>query len=61
MSTSVIPHEELPILEALIGCVATNRIRNRLTALKKAEYVHPSDVQTIYNLVIKQGVLLADK
>ena len=51
----MIPHEELPILEALIGCVVANRIRHRLTVLKKAEHVRASDVQLIYNMVIKQG------
>ncbi|WFC95831.1 hypothetical protein MBRA1_002485 [Malassezia brasiliensis] len=48
--SGAIPHEELPILEALIN------IRNQLTALKKdsAEYTKPQEVQSIYNAVIKQ-------
>ncbi|PKI86031.1 hypothetical protein MVES_000141 [Malassezia vespertilionis] len=47
---SGIPHEELPILEALIN------IRNQLTALKKngAEYTKTRDVEAIYSAVIKQ-------
>ncbi|WFD32570.1 hypothetical protein MSPP1_003618 [Malassezia sp. CBS 17886] len=46
---SGIPHEELPILEALIN------IRNQLTALKNhAEYIKAQDVQAIYHAVIKQ-------
>ncbi len=47
---SSIPHEELPILEALIN------IRNRLTALKKdsSEFIRSHDVQQIYQQVIKQ-------
>lgn len=47
---SVIPHEELPILEALIN------IRNRLTALKKdsSEFIRSHDVQQLYQQVIKQ-------
>lgn len=49
--SSAIPHEELPILEALIN------IRNRLTALKKdsGEFIRPQDVTDIYKAVIKQG------
>ncbi|SAM82027.1 uncharacterized protein UBRO_04288 [Ustilago bromivora] len=49
-SMSVIPHEELPILEALIN------IRNRLTALKKdsSEFIRSHDVQQLYQQVIKQ-------
>ncbi|TKY85799.1 hypothetical protein EX895_005340 [Sporisorium graminicola] len=45
-----IPHEELPILEALIN------IRNRLTALKKdsSEFIRSHDVQQLYQQVIKQ-------
>lgn len=47
---SSIPHEELPILEALIN------IRNRLTALKKdsSEFIRSHDVQQLYQQVIKQ-------
>ncbi|KAG6852804.1 hypothetical protein C0991_009080 [Blastosporella zonata] len=50
MATTV-PQEELPILEAVIN------IRNRLTALKKnrAEYVKASDVNSLYQAVVKQG------
>ncbi|EST05505.1 hypothetical protein PSEUBRA_005186 [Kalmanozyma brasiliensis GHG001] len=49
-SMSSIPHEELPILEALIN------IRNRLTALKKdsSEFIRSQDVQQLYQQVIKQ-------
>lgn len=49
-SMSSIPHEELPILEALIN------IRNRLTALKKdsSEFIRSHDVQQLYQQVIKQ-------
>ena len=52
--SSAIPHEELPIVEALV------HIRNRLTALKKdsGEYIRPQDVIDIYKAVIKQGELL---
>ncbi|KAL1662742.1 hypothetical protein GGF50DRAFT_116699 [Schizophyllum commune] len=44
---------ELPILEAFIS------IRNRLTALKKdrGEYIKASDVNALYQAVVKQGAL----
>ncbi len=47
---SSIPHEELPILEALIN------IRNRQTALKKdsSEFIRSQDVSQLYQQVIKQ-------
>ncbi|KAJ3812516.1 hypothetical protein EV368DRAFT_44332 [Lentinula lateritia] len=53
MAASV-PQEELPILEALVN------IRNRLTALKKnrAEFIKPSDVNSLYQAVVKQGQYL---
>ncbi|KAI0272625.1 hypothetical protein BC834DRAFT_857586 [Gloeopeniophorella convolvens] len=55
MTTPVSP-EELPILEAVIG------IRNRLTALKKdrGEFIKPSDVNSLYQAVIKQVTKLND-
>ncbi|KAF9031371.1 hypothetical protein BDZ89DRAFT_1101132 [Hymenopellis radicata] len=51
-----IPHEELPILEAVIN------IRNRLTALKKnrAEFIKASDVNSLYQAVVKQVSKLND-
>ncbi|TFK74944.1 hypothetical protein BDN72DRAFT_955296 [Pluteus cervinus] len=51
-----VPQEELPILEAVIN------IRNRLTALKKnrAEYIKPSDVNSLYQAVVKQVTKLND-
>ncbi|EIN06053.1 hypothetical protein PUNSTDRAFT_115424 [Punctularia strigosozonata HHB-11173 SS5] len=54
--TVPIPQEELPILEAL-----TN-IRNRLTALKRdrGEYIKSSDVNSIYQAVVKQVTKLND-
>ncbi|KAG0699940.1 hypothetical protein DFH29DRAFT_1057516, partial [Suillus ampliporus] len=47
---------ELPILEAVIN------IRNRLTALKRdrAEFIKPSDVNALYQAVIKQVTKLND-
>ncbi|KAG6891250.1 hypothetical protein C0995_008502 [Termitomyces sp. Mi166 len=55
MATTV-PQAELPILEAVIN------IRNRLTALKKnrAEYVKASDVNSLYQSVVKQVNKLND-
>ncbi|EIW73151.1 hypothetical protein TREMEDRAFT_59313 [Tremella mesenterica DSM 1558] len=46
----MVPQEELPILEALIG------IRNRLTALKKdtTRFIRAQDVMSIYSSVVKQ-------
>ncbi|KAL4065942.1 hypothetical protein J3A83DRAFT_336833 [Scleroderma citrinum] len=46
-----VAQEELPILEAVIN------IRNRLTALKRdrAEYIKPSEVNALYQAVVKQG------
>ncbi|KAF9078247.1 hypothetical protein BDP27DRAFT_1487539 [Rhodocollybia butyracea] len=51
-----VPQEELPILEALVN------IRNRLTALKKnrAEFIKASDVNVLYQAVIKQVTKLND-
>ncbi|KAH9839905.1 uncharacterized protein C8Q71DRAFT_744750 [Rhodofomes roseus] len=48
--TAPVAQEELPILEAMIN------IRNRLTALKKdrGEYIKPSDVNALYQAIIKQ-------
>ncbi|KIP09989.1 hypothetical protein PHLGIDRAFT_125824 [Phlebiopsis gigantea 11061_1 CR5-6] len=45
-----VAQEELPILEAIIN------IRNRLTALKKnrGEYIKASDVNTLYQAIVKQ-------
>ncbi|KAF8075039.1 hypothetical protein FPV67DRAFT_1727433 [Lyophyllum atratum] len=53
---ATVPQEELPILEAVIN------IRNRLTALKKnrAEYVKASDVNSLYQAVVKQVTRLND-
>lgn len=51
-----VPQEELPILEAVIN------IRNRLTALKKdrAEFIKASDVNSLYQAVVKQVTKLND-
>ncbi|KAJ8508905.1 hypothetical protein ONZ45_g8869 [Pleurotus djamor] len=51
-----VPQEELPILESLIN------IRNRLTALKKdrGEYIKQSDVNSLYQAVVKQVTKLND-
>ncbi|KZT27730.1 hypothetical protein NEOLEDRAFT_1130191 [Neolentinus lepideus HHB14362 ss-1] len=51
-----IPQEELPILENVIN------IRNRLTALKKdrGEYIKSSDVNTLYQQIVKQVTKLND-
>ncbi|PPR03205.1 hypothetical protein CVT26_008053, partial [Gymnopilus dilepis] len=51
-----VPQEELPILEALIN------IRNRLTALKKdrGEFIKASDVNQLYQAVVKQVTKLND-
>ncbi|KAF9480504.1 hypothetical protein BDN70DRAFT_877487 [Pholiota conissans] len=51
-----VPQEELPILEALIN------IRNRLTALKKdrGEFIKASDVNQLYQAVVKQITKLND-
>ncbi|KIJ61966.1 hypothetical protein HYDPIDRAFT_176736 [Hydnomerulius pinastri MD-312] len=51
-----VAQEELPILEAVIN------IRNRLTALKRdrAEYIKPSDVNALYQAVVKQVTKLND-
>ncbi|KAG1726055.1 uncharacterized protein EDB91DRAFT_1166693 [Suillus paluster] len=51
-----VAQEELPILEAVIN------IRNRLTALKRdrAEFIKPSDVNALYQAVIKQVTKLND-
>ena len=60
---------ELPILEAVIGLgpatakppafllIPINSIRNRLTALKKdrGDFIKSSDVNSLYQAVIKQG------
>ncbi|PIL25010.1 hypothetical protein GSI_12898 [Ganoderma sinense ZZ0214-1] len=45
-----VAQEELPILEAVIN------IRNRLTALKKnrGEFIKPSDVNQLYQMIVKQ-------
>ncbi|KAG6850792.1 hypothetical protein H0H93_008830 [Arthromyces matolae] len=53
---NTVPQEELPILEAVIN------IRNRLTALKKnrAEYVKATDVNSLYQSVVKQVTKLND-
>jgi hypothetical protein len=63
-------HTELPILEAVIKCVINYftdhlrevnaedaSIRNRLTVLKRdrGEYIKPSDVNSLYQAVVKQG------
>ncbi|KAH9992782.1 hypothetical protein BJV74DRAFT_918493 [Russula compacta] len=54
--TTPVSQEELPILEAVIG------IRNRLTALKKdrGDFIKPSDVNSLYQAVIKQVTRLND-
>ncbi|PCH44285.1 hypothetical protein WOLCODRAFT_138918 [Wolfiporia cocos MD-104 SS10] len=51
-----VAQEELPILEQMIN------IRNRLTALKKdrGEYIKPSDVNVLYQAIIKQVTRLND-
>lgn len=51
-----VPQEELPILEALVN------IRNRLTALKKdrGEFIKASDVNSLYQAVVKQVTKLND-
>ncbi|KAK7056312.1 hypothetical protein VNI00_002865 [Paramarasmius palmivorus] len=51
-----VPQEELPILEALVN------IRNRLTALKKdrGEFIKASDVNQLYQGVVKQVTKLND-
>ncbi|KAJ8590128.1 hypothetical protein M405DRAFT_816776 [Rhizopogon salebrosus TDB-379] len=51
-----VAQEELPILEAVIN------IRNRLTALKRdrAEFLKPSDVNALYQAVVKQVTKLND-
>ncbi|KDQ61670.1 hypothetical protein JAAARDRAFT_66748 [Jaapia argillacea MUCL 33604] len=56
MGNNTIPQEELPILEAVIN------IRNRLTALKKdrGEYIKASDVNALYQQIIKQVTRLND-
>ncbi|KAK0467203.1 uncharacterized protein EV420DRAFT_1617323 [Desarmillaria tabescens] len=50
-----VPQEELPILESVIN------IRNRLTALKKnrAGFIKPSDVNSLYQAVVKQGAFIS--
>ncbi|ORY27366.1 hypothetical protein BCR39DRAFT_538513 [Naematelia encephala] len=50
MASSMVPQEELPVLEAFIN------IRNRLTALKKdtTKFIRTQDVMPIYNAVVKQ-------
>ncbi|KIM90620.1 hypothetical protein PILCRDRAFT_812376 [Piloderma croceum F 1598] len=55
MAASV-PQEELPILEAVIN------IRNRLTVLKRdrGDYIKPSDVNSLYQAVVKQVTKLND-
>ena len=65
---------ELPILESVIKCVVVplqitpskfnahvHSIRNRLTVLKRdrGEYIKPSDVNSLYQAVVKQGVWVA--
>ncbi|KAI0285953.1 hypothetical protein BGY98DRAFT_1087069 [Russula aff. rugulosa BPL654] len=54
--TTPVSQEELPILEAVIG------IRNRLTALKKdrGDFIKSSDVNSLYQAVIKQVTKLND-
>ncbi|TFK51647.1 hypothetical protein OE88DRAFT_1698701 [Heliocybe sulcata] len=51
-----VPQEELPILENVIN------IRNRLTALKKdrGEYIKASDVNALYQQIVKQVTKLND-
>jgi hypothetical protein len=53
---AAVPQEELPILEAVIN------IRNRLTVLKRdrGEYIKPSDVNSLYQAVVKQVTKLND-
>ncbi|KAJ7648576.1 hypothetical protein DFH06DRAFT_1209094 [Mycena polygramma] len=55
MAASV-PQEELPILEAVIN------IRNRLTVLKRdrGEYIKASDINSLYQAVVKQVTKLND-
>ncbi|KAF8498738.1 hypothetical protein F5888DRAFT_1691501 [Russula emetica] len=54
--TTPVSQEEFPILEAVIG------IRNRLTALKKdrGDFIKSSDVNSLYQAVIKQVTKLND-
>jgi len=54
--TTPVSQEELPILEAVIS------IRNRLTALKKdrGDFIKSSDVNSLYQAVIKQVTKLND-
>ncbi|KAK7024882.1 hypothetical protein R3P38DRAFT_2951598 [Favolaschia claudopus] len=54
--TAPVPQEELPILEAVIN------IRNRLTVLKRdrGEYIKASDVNSLYQAVVKQVTKLND-
>ncbi|KAF9245344.1 hypothetical protein BU15DRAFT_85662 [Melanogaster broomeanus] len=54
--TAPVAQEELPILEAVIN------IRNRLTALKRdrAEFIKPSEVNALYQAVVKQVTKLND-
>ncbi|KAF8260682.1 hypothetical protein EI94DRAFT_1780424 [Lactarius quietus] len=54
--TTPVSQEELPILEVVIS------IRNRLTALKKnrGDFIKPSDVNSLYQAVIKQVTRLND-
>ncbi|KAF7971311.1 hypothetical protein HWV62_3222 [Athelia sp. TMB] len=56
MSPASVPQEELPILESLIN------IRNRLTVLKRdrGDFIKPSDVNSIYQAVVKQVTKLND-
>ncbi|KAJ7625650.1 hypothetical protein FB45DRAFT_921957 [Roridomyces roridus] len=51
-----VPQEELPILEAVIN------IRNRLTVLKRdrGDYIKASDVNSLYQAVVKQVTKLND-
>ncbi|KAF8557716.1 hypothetical protein OG21DRAFT_1456829 [Imleria badia] len=51
-----VAQEELPILEAVIN------IRNRLTALKRdrADFIKPSEVNALYQAVVKQVTKLND-
>jgi len=54
--TAPVAQEELPILEAVIN------IRNRLTALKRdrADFIKPSEVNALYQAVVKQVTRLND-
>ncbi|KAG9312867.1 hypothetical protein JVU11DRAFT_6300 [Chiua virens] len=54
--TAPVAQEELPILEAVIN------IRNRLTALKRdrADFIKPSEVNSLYQAVVKQVTKLND-